>query len=64
MIALLREAEATADGILEQNRGGLDRLIAQLEAEEILDAEQIAACLSGGDKVRYLKPQPTDGPLE
>ncbi len=42
---LLREAEATAAKAIEEHRPKVEALIAQLEREEILDRDQIEACL-------------------
>ena len=42
---LLREAEERAERVIAEHRPGLDRLVAALEAQEMLSREEIDACL-------------------
>ncbi len=46
---LLREAEARDLELVRAHRPALDRLIAELEREETLDADQIKKCLGSGN---------------
>lgn len=45
VIALLKNAEATATQLIMENRSNIDRLVKRLEAEETLDLRAIKACL-------------------
>jgi cell division protease FtsH len=48
---LLREAEARDAALVGAHRASLDRLIAALEREETLNADQIEACLGPRDRL-------------
>ncbi|WP_233192821.1 ATP-dependent zinc metalloprotease FtsH [Acidimangrovimonas sediminis] len=55
VIALLKEADATAARIIADHRPQVLHLVQELERHEILEADQIAACLGSGGKVSPLK---------
>ena len=46
VIALLKNADKTAAQIIKANRRKIEQLVARLEAEETLDAEEIRACFN------------------
>ncbi len=61
VMSLLKDAEGRAMAILMENEDAVTHLIRELEAREVLEAEEISLCLDAGGKVRPMKP-PSDRP--
>ncbi|WP_241559984.1 ATP-dependent zinc metalloprotease FtsH [Solirhodobacter olei] len=55
VIALLKEASDEAARLITEHRSQISSLVGELESQEVLDREQIEACLSDGGNVRPLK---------
>ncbi|SFB82749.1 ATP-dependent zinc metalloprotease FtsH [Tropicimonas isoalkanivorans] len=62
VMALLKDAEAKATGIIAQHEREIRRLIDRLEASEVLDADEIEACLAPGPAKRAKSPKPVRTP--
>ncbi len=58
VIALLKEAEAQATGILSEHRPQVELLVTSLETKETLDFDEIRRCLDPDSKVTPLKRPP------
>ncbi|WP_253949471.1 ATP-dependent zinc metalloprotease FtsH [Mangrovicoccus sp. HB161399] len=61
VIRMLKEAEEAAEAIIAAHEDGIRLLVRELERQETLDADQVAALLGQPGKVRHMPPRPDAG---